>query len=72
MTPRSLGLELTAYDRGGKFAEGEHILTPLCKAHRDRMGKKQSQSPSKPHKLQKKRARPYHITKDIRKFGATR
>jgi len=71
-TPPSLNLELTAFDRGGRFVESEHILTPLCKAHRARFGKKQSHSPDGPRKLRKKRPRPYHITKDVRKFGATR
>ena len=72
LTPISLGTELTVHDRHGRFAEGEHILTPLCAAHRARFGKKQSHSPDGPRKLRKKRPRPYHITQDIRKFGATR
>ena len=71
-TPMSLNRELTAFDRGGRFVESEHILTPLCAAHRARFGKKLSHSPDKPRRLQKKRPRPYHITKDVRKFGATR
>jgi hypothetical protein len=73
-TPESLQRELISLDRNGEFVPSEHILRPIRPSHQSsghRQGGPTVSGQTKT-KLNKKRPRPYHVTKKVREFGANR
>lgn len=63
-TPQALRSEIIAFDRGGSFAPGEYILSPLQLSQRaHRKHKKVKKPGSKPQRGNRKKS---HIVTDVR------
>lgn len=70
-TPPSLRAEIIAFDRGGSFEPGTHVLKKLRPSHFT--GKRQgSASRNARPRTATKRARPKHVVTGIRHNGANR
>lgn len=71
LTSNPLRTEIIAFDRGGKFAPGEYVLSP-CHQSKRATGKRQGGKDSKVKTAARHRPRRYQTVAGVRPHGANR
>jgi hypothetical protein len=75
-TPKTLRDEIIAYDRGGRFVPGDHVVVPLTKSEQlyieSKAWRKENRDRSKDAPRDQRKRRTTHIVPDVRARGANR